>query len=436
MPQGTYTLDDVAPQSAAPAQAGKYSADDIADASPPAERTWLDSAGDFAKGLWSQVNPITGVKGLAQATSHPIQTYMADAGNRQEILDQAEEDFKSGNYGRGVVRSLYGIIPFLGPQMNQAGTDIGTGKVAQGLGESIGMGLSMTLPSKIGDVTKLTGPLDTEAAATRWYQSALKPSTTANPAKVANAISGGLENAIPISKGGLEKLADLTDDLNSKIAAEIASRPNAPINKFAVASRLGDTAKQFSTQVNPIEDLNAIGKSGNEFLENQPVDIPASQAQALKQGTYKQLSGRAYGELGSATIESQKALARGLKEELANAFPELSDLNAQDSKLLDLQGMLQRAVNRISNHQMVGIGTPIMGAGVKAATGSTGIAGAAALAKAVFDDPYIKSQVAIALNKASKGGITIPTAAARYAGYVNALGNVSTSPSPGDQGSQ
>jgi len=60
---------------------------------------------------------------------------------------------------------------------------------------------------------------------------------------------------------------------------------------------LKETANKFKTQVNPTADLQAITESGKEFLKTQPRNIPASDAQALKQGTYRQLKGKAYGEL-------------------------------------------------------------------------------------------------------------------------------------------
>jgi hypothetical protein len=44
-------------------------------------------------------------------------------------------------------------------------------------------------------------------------------------------------------------------------------------------------------------------------------------------------SDKAYGELSSATKESQKALAREIKEELAAQFPEIAGLNAKEAKL-------------------------------------------------------------------------------------------------------
>jgi hypothetical protein len=250
------------------------------------------------------------------------------------------------------------------------------------------------------------------------YQSALKPSTTLSEAERGAVVNTGLQEKIPVTQGGLDKLGGLIDDLNDKISATIATDPNRPINKFAVTSRLGGTAKKFATQVNPESDLNAISESGNEFLRNQPNDIPAADAQALKQGTYRALGDKAYGELKGATIESQKSLARGLKEEIATQFPEINDLNAQDSRAINLQDSLERAVNRIGNHQLLGIGTPIAAGAAKAVTGSNKVAAVAGLLKAVLDNPAVKSNLAIALKARGIGAQTIQS---RIAGYMGAL---------------
>jgi hypothetical protein len=85
---------------------------------------------------------------------------------------------------------------------------------------------------------------------------------------------------------------------------------------------------------------------------------------------------------------------------------------------------------------MVGIGTPLAAAGAKAITRSSGAAGIAGMLKAVVDDPFVKSKLAIALNKASKGQMTLPNAVAKVGAYSNALGSAANSPAPGDQGNQ
>lgn len=275
----------------------------------------------------------------------------------------------------------------------------------------------------VGSATKGIVPKSVPAA---MYESALKARTTIPVAVREGMVDAALRNEIPISKGGLEKLGALIDDTNAKIKnlIDTGSNQGATVNKFAVASRLGNTVSKFSNQVNPNADLNAIGESGNEFLENQPNEIPASQAQSLKQGTYQQLKSRAYGELKSATVESQKALARGIKEELVSQFPELKDLNAEDSKLINLEGVLETAVNRIGNHQLVGIGTPIAAGATKAITGSTVLGAIAGTLKGVVDNPIVKSKIAIAL---ARQGVPAGKIATRLGSYSAALGNAATS---------
>lgn len=252
------------------------------------------------------------------------------------------------------------------------------------------------------------------------YQSALKPSTTLSPAERSSIIKTGLKNEIPVSPDGAEKIVDLIDELNTKIKDTIdtGTRQGVTINKFDVADRLKTTGAKFKNQVNPGEDIQAITESGKEFLKTQPRNIPASQAQSLKQGTYSQLKGKAYGELKGASIEAQKALARGIKEELANAFPELNQLNQAESRLFDLQPEIERALGRQGNHQLMGVGTPAVAGAAKAVTGSNLVSTAAATIKAIVDNPIVKSRIAIALNRK---GVPMATANARVAAYSAAL---------------
>jgi len=258
----------------------------------------------------------------------------------------------------------------------------------------------------------------------RMYQSALKPSTTLPTSQVQNMVRTGLENDIPVSAGGLSKLNSLIGDLGDKVKSQIqASSPTgAAVNPFNVASRLSDTAKTFATQVTPEADLNAVSDTGNEFLRNNPAPIPAADAQALKQGTYQQLSSKAYGELGSATVEAQKALARGIKEELEIQFPEIKGLNTQQGQLIGLDDSLERAVKRIDNRDVFSLGGKMATAAGAAVGGAPGAAVGFVLHH-VMTDPMVQSKLAIALREASQGGVTIPAATARIAGYANQLGN-------------
>jgi hypothetical protein len=260
-----------------------------------------------------------------------------------------------------------------------------------------------------------------EAVSERMYGSAVKPSTTLEPWQRKSLIQTGLDKQIPVSEGGLEKLNSLMDDYNQKINDVIASDPSKTVNKFRVASRLNDPATRFSNQAAPTSDLNTIANVGNDFLDTKPGNIPVAEAQAIKKGTYQTVGSRAYGEVKAAQVEAEKALARGLKEELENQFPEIKGLNAQESKLLGLEPALQRALGRNSNHQMLGIGTPIAAGGAAAVTGSSKIGTVVGTLKALVDDPVVKSRLAIAINKSTKGGVSIPAAQLKVRNYSSLL---------------
>lgn len=327
--------------------------------------------------------------------------------------------------------------------------------VEQGIGQGSVMGAAgEALPAIAGKAAQVIAPKAAETAS-RLYGSALKPSTTLSPTERASVVNTGLQQSIPVSQSGLEKLGGSIDTLNQAIKDEIARDPNRPIDPNAVATRVAPTMQRFSNQVVAQPDLNAIEAIRDQFLaergakpgqpaippkpssilnaQGQPVMTPgvpaqpptpappmaAQDAQTMKQGTYGVLRGK-YGEQGSATVEAQKALARGLKEEIAQQFPEISNLNAQESKLLDLQPLLERAVNRISNHNIIGIGTPIAGGAAKAVTGSTPIGVIATVLKSAVDDPMIKSRLAIALSKASS--VPYSTALSRIQAYSASLG--------------
>ena len=165
--------------------------------------------------------------------------------------------------------------------------------------------------------------------------------------------------------------------------------------------------------------------SGDDFVPHDapPRNLSAAEAQAMKQGTYRQLKGRAYGELKRAEVEAQKALARGLKEELAAQFPELNALNAKEGALIGLEDALEKAVARTSNRQIIGLDSPLAGAAVGAATGS-GTAGAvAAVMRETLRHPAVSTRLAIALSKGTKSPLA--KSRARIGAYARALGQAS-----------
>jgi hypothetical protein len=218
----------------------------------------------------------------------------------------------------------------------------------------------------------------------------------------------------------------------SPVSQEPYRLPNGrTVDPRAVVQRLDDLKAKFANQVNPEDDLQAIESAKQEFIKNNPGPIPSVQAQAIKQGTYQQLKDRAYGQQSTATVEAQKALARGIKEELETQFPEIQGLNAQQGQAASLQKALTRAVQRIDNHQLLGIGTPLAAAAGGAVGGAPGAA-VLGILKFVVDQPEFKSKLAYTLSRAGKG-VPISAATARIAAYSDQLGNAMPDKDSADQ---
>lgn len=196
-----------------------------------------------------------------------------------------------------------------------------------------------------------------DGAAERLMQSAIKPTIKQlKTGDAATAVRMLLDYGINPTMGGVQKLRSLIGDLNTQITDRIAASP-ATIDKQAVVNRLADVRKAFGNQVSPTADLNAIQGVADDFLAHPSIpgsQIPVQLAQDMKQGTYKVLS-KKYGQMGGAEVEAQKGLARGLKEEIANAVPEIAGLNAQESKLITTLNVTERRALMEMNKNPMGL---------------------------------------------------------------------------------
>ncbi len=381
----------------------------------------------------SELNPVKALTGLRDAAAHPIDTLTADANARQQILDKGKAQLKAGDYAGGAANTLYGLIPFVGEGLANRGQQFVQGDTAKAIGGSLGMGVNLAAPALAKNVAiPLAGKASEfiKGQAADLYQSALKPANTAKAIRSGvndTAVQTGLDQGITVSKDGLAKLADKIAETNQKMSDAIPTGTGQTINKYAVASRLTPLAEDAAKQVNPGADLRSISKAGQEFINSNPMQIPVEDAAALKSGTYQSLGNKAYGELKGASIEAQKTLARGLKEELINQFPELKGLGQLDQQLYQLQPMLEKAAARIGNHQVFGIGTPAVALGTEALTHSWKATLAASAAKLIVDQPAIKSRLAIMLQKAGNAqGVTLPLARLKVQAYINALGQTAS----------
>jgi hypothetical protein len=334
----------------------------------PAQRlgTPLEAFGEpiAAMGTGMLAKPLSDVAGLGAIPLHAAGLINREPAAVQEAVRRGLTYEPRTRLGQAV--NEYNPLALLGKGIGWAGEQAGRGVEQIGLPPTVAGPAASGVREAVTQIPTFLGIKAPPAAAAasaglrggaeRMMHSALKPGVkyakTADP-----AIDTLLEKGINVTPGGLEKLHAMIDDKNSRIGALIDNSP-AVIDKTAVASRLQDVLQRFEKQVNPKADLAAIEKAWEEFLDHPLLtgkDIPIKTAQELKRGTYTQLKGK-YGELGSAETEAQKALARGLKEEIANAVPEVRQLNAEESKLLQALPMVERRVIVSANKNPVGLG--------------------------------------------------------------------------------
>lgn len=246
-----------------------------------------------------------------------------------------------------------------------------------GMGAAVGAVTpgAIQMAGMAGDAIRRGG----EAVSTRLMQSAVKPEwSKLDKGEAQRAIATLLREGINPTMGGVQKMRGMIDDIGGQVDDLIANS-SANVSKSAVLDRLGPTRQQFMQQVTPEADMKVLNAAASEFA-NHPAftprapagnapwsafdaytaakasdDIPVQLAQQLKQGTYRQLGSKPYGELGGASTEAQKSLARGLKDEISRVVPEVGPLNARQADLLNALNVARRRAYMESNKDIGGL---------------------------------------------------------------------------------
>lgn len=231
-----------------------------------------------------------------------------------------------------------------------------------------------------------------------------------------------LKERAPVGGAGVEKVRGRIDDLNQQIADRLneADMNGMLVDPQDVVTRASDAKWRFANQVAPQADLAAIDKVIADFMTHPSFKGDAAaaimtlpEAQAMKQGTYRVLGGKAYGEVGSASSEAQKAIARGLKEEIAAKAPAVGPLNAQESRLITLEKALQDRARTAGHADPFKLGEQVLAAGAQPKAALLGL----------INRPGILSRGAIGLNDLSRAYNAIPgKAAAMRAALMTMLG--------------
>jgi hypothetical protein len=250
-----------------------------------------------------------------------------------------------------------------------------------------------------------------KTVAPMMYESAAKWSTTLKPEERAAITETALKNQIPLDYSGLGKVQSKLTDLGDKMDNLItnATDQNIKIPATKVLESLKDVKKQsggFKIEAaQDIKEINNIEKQFKDYLKkNKITSVTPQQLQEFKADAYKRIDfGRAPEKPSLAKEEAYRAMAGSARKSLEEFMPELRDINAQYGALRELQPNLQRAVGRIENRDLMGLGaTAKTGAG--GALG--GIPGAlVGFGQSLLDSPKIKGKAALELYKKQNQGL-------------------------------
>lgn len=243
------------------------------------------------------------------------------------------------------------------------------------------------------------------------YESAAKWSTTLKPEERAAITETALKNQIPLNYEGLgkvqSKLTDLGDKMDNLIAN--ATNQNIKIPATKVLESLKDVKKQsggFKIEAaQDIKEINNIEQQFKTYLkQNKITSVTPQQLQEFKADAYKRIDfGRVPEKPSIAKEEAYKAMAGSARQSLEGFMPELKAINTQYGALRELQPNLQRAVGRIENRDLMGLGSATK-TGAGAVVG--GIPGAlAGFGQSLLEAPKIKSKAALELYKKQNQGL-------------------------------
>lgn len=276
-----------------------------------------------------------------------------------------------------------------GSGLHQAGYDAGgyvtdkTGSPAAGYAANVA---TQALPALLSSYNM--GPASLGEKPARWLmQSAVKP-TQADRLSGASkrAMTTMLEENIAPTASGMDKAGRMASKFDAQAESAVKASPES-VSLYGVGQRLEEPARRALTQVNPQTDIDAVkdvwrnfkdsplvqeqtalqGQFGpSRITSNLPaplgraqqvddVDLPVQLAHALKKGTYASLGGKSYGEVGSTTTEAQKALARGLREEIAAAVPEAGEALKKESAMMNVRDVAMNRVLAEGNKNPLGL---------------------------------------------------------------------------------
>lgn len=250
-------------------------------------------------------------------------------------------------------------------KLNKAALEAG-GKVAETAGRmgipseiagGLGVGANMAvnaIPMVFGGGIGAKAAPAVEGGAKWLMQTALKP-TKADvvSGKAGKAIQTYFDEGVNPTLNGLDDMKQIISGLNDRVNQVIANSP-ASI-KTDVQKYMQQVLDKFRARPDRLQAEADIANAEQIFTQHPLVkgatDIPIQTAQDLKRGYQQAIGDRGYGEMKTAATEAEKAIARGLREKISAAAPEVADINARESQLINAMKVAQRGSGVLSGNK-------------------------------------------------------------------------------------
>ena len=380
------------------------------------------SAGNFLGGIYQSVrHPVDTAKGLGKAALGTVQLAIPGEQGNEDVARNVGQFFKERyggleNFKRTVATDPVGVLADASTLLTGAGGLVGVAGKASKVGALANAGKTISNTGKALEPFALAGK-GTSALARfavpqmvrdsispqGLYQGAMKFSNNPDVLPVKDrraAVQTGLEGGYVPNEASYNRLWGKVTDNKAKV--------NSIINAGDAA---GDTipTKEVMRLLQPLEARSAkIRAKYPEFAD--AIDevkqryagsdkIPVGEAQILKE-TLQDLSKYGTDDRSQFLKSANKAVARGIRIQLEQLYPDLAKLNKESSALLNLENQLAKAVGRVGNRD-------IMNLGLKVALGGAGLDASLAqksnVLLGIIDVPNVKARLAVALHKAQTG---------------------------------
>lgn len=353
-----------------------------------------DAIGTLVTGAYEKFTP--GVQPEEEAIDSLGQMIVDRYGSWDNIKRTTEND------PVGILSDAAGVLTLGG-----AALPTKAGKVASTIGKAID-----PLNLAVNSTKPVIAALPIKHWPAEMYKKTVKTSFPKKSKGLDDMIETALDEGIPPSTKGVNKLDSIIDGIDNNIEELIsqATTNGGKVNADAVFVGLKKLRQDIGSAVNPdgIGNVNKINETARKLGLNQKMRkkefYTIEELQELKRRFYKEANFDVKQNKADPAInQARKEIAKGAKDLIEQHIPEVAGLNKRWGKLIELQDPLETAARRIEGNNVVSINQPL-NTGIAYQLGGPGLATATSFVTAL-GNPKIRPEIAIWLRKLHNQGL-------------------------------